>query len=355
MGLGGYFTPNLSTDAEIVATLRLAFDNGMTFVDTAEVYAAGHSEELVGHAIDGQRQRIYLATKVAPEHLCRTDLVTSVDASLKRLCTDWIDLYQVHWPNPKVPIDETMGALEGLVKAGKILHIGLSNFSLKELQNAQSCLKEEAIAAVQVEYNLFDRSIERVFLPYCQKHGIAVVAYSPLDQGYICGGPKRCARIEPVAERNSCTMAELALAWLIRKPGVLAIPKAAKPAHVISNATAGDIELSPGDIEAIDQLTADNLVKVSVDRIRAVSDDNGQRKVYRTVEEAQANIYGFTPSPMELACGMRAGDFLKPIRVRPTHDLECGYDYDLIEGRIRYWAWVIAFNGQRDIPALVRE
>ena len=355
MGLGGYFAPDPSMDAETVATLRLAFDQGMTLVDTAEGYAVGHSEELVGQAIKGRRHNIYVATKVSPEHLCRTDLITSVEASLKRLCTDWIDLYQVHWPNPKVPIDETMGALEALVRAGKIRHIGLSNFSLKELQNAQSCLGDEAIAAVQVEYNLFDRSIERVLLPYCQEHGIAVVAYSPLDQGHICGGPQRCARIEPVAKRNDCTVAQLALAWLIQKPDVLAIPKAAKPAHAISNAAAGDIELSPGDIAAIDRLTADNLVKVSVDCIRAVSDDDGQRKVYRTIEEARANIYGFTPSPMELACEMRAGGFLKPIRVRPALDLECGYQYDLIEGRIRYWAWVIAFDGQRDIPVLVRE
>lgn len=355
MGLGGYFNIDHSTDAETAANLRAAFDLGMTFVDTAEVYAAGHSEELVGQAIAGRRNEIYLATKVSPEHLKYADVISAAENSLKRLRVDCIDLYQVHWPNPTIPIDETMSALAHLVRAGKIRHIGLSNFSLKELKTAAACLGGETIAAVQVEYNLFDRSIEQTLLPYCREHGVAVIGYSPLDQGHICGGPRRRAALEEIGRRYGCSAAQLALAWLIRQPGVLVIPKAAKLTHAQANAAAARFEIDDEDAAAIDRLTAYAPVEVPVDRIRVVPDDAEQRKVYRTAEEARANIYGAAPSPLELAREMQAGEMLKTVRVRAFSDPEGRYDYDLIEGRIRYWGWVLAFNGERPIPVLVRE
>jgi aryl-alcohol dehydrogenase-like predicted oxidoreductase len=355
MGLGGYFTPDTSADQDIVKTLHLAFDYGMTFVDTAEVYAGGHSEELVGRAIKDRRHKVYVATKVSPEHLYAADLIAAAEASLKRLQTDYIDLYQVHWPNPKIPIEESIDTLESLVKAGKIRHIGLSNFSLKELQNSRRCLRKETIAAVQAEYNLFDRSIENALLPFCHENNITVIAYSPLDQGHICGGPHRCEMLAPIARDYNCSVAQLALAWLIRQSGVMVIPKAVKTDHVISNAKASDIELSDVDAEEIGHITSRNLATIPIDRIRVVDDTSTQRQVYRTVEEARANIYSFSPSPVELADDMRLGDLLKAVRVRRTSEPAGAYDYDLVEGRIRYWAWVIAFDGKRNIPALVRD
>ncbi len=354
MGLGGYFNRDNSSDVEALSTLRLAFDQGRNLADTAEVYADGHSEELVGQAIEGRRDKIYVATKVSPEHLDQANLIRSAEGSLKRLKTDYIDLYQIHWPNPKISMEETLGAMETLVRTGKVRHIGLSNFSLKEIQEARKSLETEVIASVQAEYNLFDRSIESALLPYCQEHGIAVIAYSPLDQGHICGGPHRRSQLAPIAAHYGCTVAQLALAWLIRRPSVIAIPKASNPEHVIANATAGEFELSPEDADAIDRITSVNLVEIPVDSIRVISHDT-ERKVYRTLKEAKENIYGFTPSPLELAENIRTCEFLKAIRVRPTYDPQCGYDFDLIEGRIRYWAWVIAFDGENDIPALIRE
>ncbi len=355
MGLGGYFTPDTSADQDILKMLHLAFDQGMTFVDTAEVYGGGHCEELVGQAIKDRRHEIYVATKVSPENLSSTDLLAAAEASLKRLQTDYIDLYQVHWPNPKIPIEESVDTLVSLVKTGKIRHIGLSNSSLKELQKAQNCIAKETIAAVQVEYNLFDRSIEADLLPYCQDKNITLIAYSPLDQGHICGGSHCYELLEPIAKRYNCSVAQLALAWLIRQTGVMVIPKAVKPAHVIANAGASDITLSNEDAEEIGQITARNLVEIPVDRIRVVDDTSAQRQVYRTIKEARANVYGFSPSPVELAEDMRAGKLLKTVRVQRMNDPTCGYDYDLIEGRIRYWAWVIAHGGTKKIPVLIRE
>jgi diketogulonate reductase-like aldo/keto reductase len=352
MGIGGFFRADRASDQEAADTLRFAFDSGMTFVDTAEGYAEGHSEELVGKAIAGRRNEIYVGTKVAPEHLAKRLLLSAAEESLKRLDTDYLDLLQVHWPNPRIPIEETMDGMESLVGSGKVRHIGLCNFSLNQLRDAQKFLQRTAVAAAQVEYNLFDRSVEAEYIPYCLANNIAIIAYSPLDQGHICGGPKGRYRVEPVAERLGCSLAELALTWIVHHEQVLAIPKAAKREHVTQNARAGSLELSADDLATIDRLTAGKLVEVPVDLVRVVPDDAGQRDVYRTVEEARENPKGFTPSPLELADQMRDGDFLKPVRVRPTAS---GHGYDLIEGRIRYWAWVLAFNGRRDIPVLVRE
>jgi aryl-alcohol dehydrogenase-like predicted oxidoreductase len=356
MGVGGYFQPDTSADREAINTLRLAFRHGMTFVDTAEVYGGGHCEELVAEAIKDRRHEIYVATKVSPEHLGADSLMNSVDRSLKRLRTDYIDLYQVHWPNPGIPIEETIAALETVVQAGKVRHIGLSNFSLAELKKARSSLQKETIAAIQVEYNLFDRSIEEALLPYCRDNDIMVIAYSPLDQGHICGGRRCFEMLVPIAARYGCSVAQLALAWLIRQPGIMVIPKAIDPAHVITNAEAGEITIAEDDAEEIGRITGRSLVEVPVERIRVAGDDSSaKRQVYRTVEEAIANIYGFSPSPVELAEAMRAGEILKAVRVRKTGDAAGCYDYDLIEGRIRYWAWVIAFEGKRAIPVLVRD
>lgn len=355
MGLGGYYSTVTDADAEAAACLGLALDLGMTFLDTAEVYGSGHSEEIVGRAIAGRRDAVYLATKVSPEHLRRADLIAAAEASLRRLGVDHVDLYQAHWPNPEVPIDETMAAMADLVRAGKVRHIGLSNFSVKEIEAARACLGDGAIATLQVEYNLFDRSVETTLLPYCRRHGIAVIGYSPLDQGQICGGPTRRAALEEIARGYGCSAAQLALAWLIRRPGVLVIPKAAKPDHVRANAAAGALALSDADADAIDRLTAFAPVEVPVDRIRVAPDDAHGRQVYRTIEEARANHLAMAPSPMDLARQMRAGDLLKTVRVRPLSDPEGRYDYDLIEGRVRYWGWVLAFEGERPIPVLARE
>ena len=353
MGLGGHFTPDARHEV-YVDLLDLAFSRGMTFVDTAEVYGGGQSEMLVGRAAAGRRDQLFIATKVSPENLCKADLIRSAEASLKRLGVDAIDLHQIHWPNPKVPIDETADALVQLVRTGKVRHVGVCNFSLKQLDEFQAALGDLPVSSVQAEYNLFDRSVERDLLPYCQRNRIALVGYSPLDQGQICGGGARRIELERMATKYGKSASQLALAWLIRQENVFVIPKAGRPEHIEQNASAADIELTGDDSAAIDRLTTYAPVEIRTDRIRVVPDDEGRRSVYTTIDEAKQNTLGLTPSPLELADDLRAGNFLKAIRVRTSADSTGRYDYDLVEGRIRYWAWVLAFGVDRPIPALVR-
>lgn len=355
MGIGGYLSRDSLQDGNQIEALRLGIELGMTFVDTAEAYGSGHTEELVGKAIEGIRNKAFIATKFSPEHNSYDDVLKSAEGSLHRLNTDYIDLYQVHWPNPKIPIAETMRAMERLLKEGKTRYVGVSNFSLTELKEAQAAISEDEIVTLQVEYNLFDRTIENNVLPYCGSDSITAIASSPLDQGQIASGDKRVRVLQMIASKCDRTMAQVALNWLVSHPAVIAIPKATNPDHIRENASAVDFRLSDEDFREISNIFAQQCVYVPVGRIRVIVGGQGNRKVYQSVEEAIENKLGFVPSPVDLAQDIQEGEVLKPVRVIRSTDKTGKYDYDLIEGRIRYWAWVIAHDGRVPIPAYIRD
>jgi diketogulonate reductase-like aldo/keto reductase len=354
MGIGGYLSSDLRQDEEQMKALRLGIEHGMTLIDTAEAYGDGHSEELVGRAIMGIRHKVFIATKFSPEHNSYDGVIKSAEESLNRFRTNYIDLYQVHWPNPKIPIAETMRAMERLLLDGKIRYIGVSNFSLKELKEAEKHLSKNFIASIQVEYNLFDRIIENNILPYCKQAGITIIAYSPLDQGRIASGDEKIRKLKIIADKYGKTMAQVALNWLIMHPSVIAIPKAVRSDHIKENASAADFELSGDDFKELCNIFNQEIVYVPTDRICVVPGGQGNRQVYQTIEEALENKLGFVPSPVDLAQDIRDGEVLKPVRVVHSSDKTGKYDYDLIEGRIRYWAWVIAHNGKTPIPVFIR-
>lgn len=354
MGIGGYLSRDSASDDAQIRSLRLGIELGMNFIDTAEAYGNGHSEELVGHAIRGMRDNVFIATKFSPEHNSFENVLKSAEASLQRLQTDYIDLYQVHWPNPRVPISETMRAMSRLLGEGKIKYVGVSNFSLKELKEAQAALPENEIVSIQVEYNLFDRSIESGILPYCEGESMTTIAYSPLDQGKVAGA-RRIKTLQDIADKYGKTPAQITLNWLISHSSVIAIPKAAKTEHIKENASAADFKLAEEDFTEIGRVFAQEPVRVPTDRICVVPGGQGNRPVYRTVEEALKNRLGFVPSPAELAQDIRKGNVLKPVRVIKSADKTGRYDYDLVEGRVRYWAWVIAYNGEKPVPVLLRD
>ena len=255
IGMGTYYDPPWITTAFMgwrrgasakVDAIEAGLDSGITLVDTAEIY---RSEPLVAKALDGRkRDEIFIATKVWPNHLRRDSLVRAFNGSLRRLGTSYIDLYQVHWPNPMVPLRETMAAMELLVGEGKLRHIGVSNFNLKQIQEAQSALPKSELSSVQLDYSLIHRTIEWEILPYCEREGIALLAYYPLGHGKLPND----ARLERVSSGNGRTKAQVALRWLAGKPNVFPIPRASNPDHVRDNAGAGEWELSDGDMQELD-------------------------------------------------------------------------------------------------------
>lgn len=355
MGIGGYLSRDSHQDDNQAKALRLGIELEMNFIDTAEAYGDGHSEELVGRVIEGIRDKVFIASKVSPEHLSYDDLLLAAEKSLRKLKTDYIDLYQVHWPNPKVPIDETMRAMEQLVREGKVRYVGLSNFSLRQFKAAQAASSENEIVSVQVEYSLFERNIENSILPYCESEAIATIAYSPLNQGQIAGDDKKTKALEMIANRYNRTMAQVALNWLISHPSVIAIPKAMNPLHIKANASAADFELSDEDFREIGRVFTRECIYTPTDRIRVIAGGRGNRQVYQTIDDALENRLGFVPSPLDLAQDIRKGEVLKPVKVTESTDESGKYDYDLIEGRIRYWAWVIAHKGEKAIPVYICE
>ncbi|MBV6826368.1 aldo/keto reductase [Pseudomonas sp. PD9R] len=234
-----------SRHSEEVAALRMGIELGMTLIDTAEMYADGGAEIVVGEAIAGQRDEVFLVSKVYPHNASRQGIPQACERSLRRLNTDYIDLYLLHWRG-QYPLEETIEAFEQLREAGKIGRWGVSNFDVDDLQK----LPAPACATNQVLYNLEERGIEFDLLPWCQQHKMPVMAYCPIGQG---GKMLTHATLRQVAARHDVTPAQVSLAWLLRKDGVIAIPKAVRPEHVRLNAHAAQLTLEAGDLEALDQ------------------------------------------------------------------------------------------------------
>jgi aryl-alcohol dehydrogenase-like predicted oxidoreductase len=353
MGLGGYFSSNTENDQQQIDTLKYGILNGMTLIDTAENYGAGHSEELVGKAVYGMRSDVFVATKVSPEHLSYHNVIASAENSLRRLKTDYIDLYQIHWPNPAVPVEETMQAMKTLVNQGKVRFVGVSNFYINALREAGRFFSPCRITTNQMEYNLFDRSIETDLLPYCAAESVSLIAYSPLDQGKFSLNSDKAQTLRRIGEKYSKTPAQICLAWLVAHPQVIVIPKTNSKDHKRENAQAADIVLSKKDIVEINTVFTNTPKHVKPNAIRVVEEGVVDRKVYTTLQEALENRAGFAPSPADLAKVLTREENIKPVRVVMLAD-DKRYIYGLVEGRIRYWAWVIAYGEERPIPVYLR-
>lgn len=237
-------TSNRNREAETEA-LRLGLELGMTLIDTAEMYASGGAEEVVGEAIRGRRDGVFLESKVLPSNASRQGVIKACEASLKRLGTDRLDLYLLHWPGAH-PLAETVAGFEELAAAGKTRYWGVSNFDPDEMHELES-LAPGRCACNQVLYNLTRRGIEWEMIEWCREQGILVQAYSPLEQGRM---PWR--KLQTVAKRHSATAAQVALAWCVRNPGVQAIPKTSNAQRVQENADAAKLVLTSQDLADLD-------------------------------------------------------------------------------------------------------
>ncbi|MCD8488440.1 MAG: aldo/keto reductase [Desertifilum sp.] len=271
-------------DSETIKAIRAAFDRGITTVDTAEVYGDGHSEQIVARSLSDVREQVVYATKVFCNHLKYDQVLEACDRSLANLKTDYIDLYQIHWPagsfkSEAVPIEETMRALNHLKEVGKIRAIGVSNFSRAQMEEAA---QYGTIESLQPPYSLFWRQIEQDQKPYCEANNLSILAYSPLAQGLLTGkfgrdrqlaeGDHRAKnklfykkdnyqrvqdaldKLRPIADRHQCTLAQLSLAWLIAQPHTQAIVGVRNAEQAIANAKAAEIELPPETLQEIDAI-----------------------------------------------------------------------------------------------------
>ena len=252
LGQGTWYMGDLpARRAAEVAALRAGMALGMTLIDTAEMYGDGAAERLVGEAIAGRRDQAFIVSKVLPHHATRRGTVAACEASLKRLATDRIDLYLLHWRGG-VPLEDTLAGFADLQQAGKIRHWGVSNFDADDMNELNALAGGSAVAANQVLYNLTRRGIEFDLLPQCAAGGVPLMAYSPIEQGRLLGDPV----LADIAGRHQATPAAVALAWVLRQPGMIAIPKASTAAHVAQNHAALEIKLNDADLAALDRAFA---------------------------------------------------------------------------------------------------
>ena len=235
-------------EADQLRALQAGIAQGMTLIDTAEMYGDGRSEALVAKAIAGQREKVFLVSKVLPHNASRRGTIKACEASLKRLNTDVLDLYLLHWRGPHA-LAETFAAFEELRGAGKIRHCGVSNFDVDDLDELAKAVPTASCAANQVQYNLSHRGIEWDLFPRCRKDKAAVMAYCPLGQGSLINNPS----IKPIAKKHNVTNAAIALAFTLRLPGMIAMPKSSHEKRVLENAAAADLVLEKDDLAKLDQ------------------------------------------------------------------------------------------------------
>jgi diketogulonate reductase-like aldo/keto reductase len=248
LGLGTWrMGERKSERAAEVAAVKLGLDLGIRLVDTAEMYGEGGAEEMLAEALAGRREEIFLVSKVYPHNASRKGVVAACERSLARLKTDRLDLYLLHWRG-SVPLAETVEGFETLKKSGKIRQWGVSNLDASDMNELAGVPNGKNCASNQVLYHLDSRGIEWVLLPQCQKAGIMVMAYSPLGQGPLLRKPA----LKKVADKHNTDPAAVALAWVLRHPGVITIPKAVKPDHVRANLKALEVKLDAEDLKALD-------------------------------------------------------------------------------------------------------
>jgi diketogulonate reductase-like aldo/keto reductase len=239
---------------DAVAALCRGFDLGMTHLDTAEMYGSGEAEEIVAEAIAGRRDDVFLVSKVLPSNASRRGTIAACEASLQRLKTDRLDCYLLHWRGSD-PLDETFAAFDQLAGEGKILSWGVSNFDVADLEEAHRLVGDRRIACNQVLYHLEERAIEHGVIPWCEAHGIAVVAYSPFGSGNFPSPRSAAGKVlREIADGRGASSHQVALAFLLRHPSVFAIPKASSAAHAEDNAAAGDLHLTEEEVARIDEV-----------------------------------------------------------------------------------------------------
>lgn len=244
-----YMGENRETRADEIATLRLGLDLGATLIDTAEMYGEGQSEELIGEAIEGRRDEVFLVSKIYPHNASRKDTVTACERSLKRLGTDRIDLYLLHWRG-RVPLDETLEAFMALQENGKIRFYGVSNFDLDDMRELWSASGGQAVATDQLLYNLARRNIEGDLLPWLRERRVPVMAYSPIERSRLVKNPK----LVDFAKAHDMTPAQAALAWLLADDDVIVIPKTSHRERLKENFGALEHRLTAEQLAELDQM-----------------------------------------------------------------------------------------------------
>lgn len=353
IGAGSKENASSETIRKRIKTLRHGIELGMNFIDTGEDYEGGHSEEVLGRMMKEVRSKILLCSKFKPSHNSQEGIQQALEGSLRRLRTDTIDLYQVQWPNPSIPVAETIETLASIVDQGKIRYFGVGNFSARQLKEAHSIKTDRSLVSIQTEYDLYNRLAEKEMLPYAEAHQITVLAYPSVGSAAFTADEG--ATLDRIGAGYGATRRQVALSWLVSHPSVVCLTSSMSVDHTSENAEAANFQLGPEELAAIDRTFHREPVLVPTDRIRVVDseDSDATHLIYTTLEEAIDNKMNIQPSAAAIAEELRSGEMLRPVELRKISGRSSRFDYGLVRGRMRFWAWIIANGREEPIPALV--
>ena len=352
-GSGSYSTATTSNIKSRIQLYNEAIELGINFFDTAELYGGGFAEEVLGKAILNKRKDVFIASKFNPNHSSCKSILNAVESSLKRLKTDYIDLCQMHWPNPGIDYTEVITAIDRLLKEGKIKYFGLSNYSYPELIDIKRNLGTISITAIENQYNLARKEIENDVLPFCVRNNITVLAYSPLGQGKLIDIISNNKFIEKLRYQYDITTSQLLLNWLSSKKNVIPVVRTGNADHLKENIKALDIKCQLSESEKLNGLINIEIKNIAIKNI-IIENKNG-RKVYKNASEAISNKFDWIPSPNLLAERIKKYEVAEPINLIKynNQDKETLYKvdaYDFLGENKKYWGWILANGESSEIP-----
>ncbi len=336
----------------LVKNVKFGISQGLCLIDTAEVYTDGRSEMIVGEAIRGQRDKVIVATKFSPNHNSYSEVINSAQNSLLRLQTDYIDLYQVHWPNNKIPLDETLAAMWDLQQGGLIKEVGLSNFSLSQLEKAQYIArsKSKKIYSVQIKFNLLDHSAYSHIKDFCNSNGIKIIAYSPLR--FIFSQKSTLLKdLIFIAKKLGVSPAQVAVSWIISHENVTALVESSKLENLKEISKADQITIAKEYTLILDSHFRNSITELHVNHIHSNNPEREALSGSRSRDEILKFNNDFCPSVTDLSEELDSGGFLQPIVVRKSSIIP--NKFEIIEGELRFWSFVIEFGPESKIPTIV--
>jgi diketogulonate reductase-like aldo/keto reductase len=353
MGFGGYFTKDLKNNSQQVRLIEEACDLGVNVIDTAEIYGQGASEETIGKTSQSVRNNLFIMSKFSPENIKSVDIVKSVDASLKRINRDYLDVYQPHWPQPGIRVEDILETLEKLKTLGKIRFAGLSNFTSQQI-NSINFEKYKSLRFFQCEHNPVVSNMADELTPIINLLDGVLIAYSPFREGQIFNSGK-FEELERFSKKLGFLPSQVLLAWGVYNEKTVVIPKVSSSKHLRENIESLEISLSESDVNYISQLFKPSIKQLKpFDIIPDIPTKEDDRKIYKNLEDAKNNIYNLSPGPMEILKEIQEnkGCLYKPIKVKKINDEGT---YILVDGRLRFWAWVILNGWHKPIHSIIIE
>jgi aryl-alcohol dehydrogenase-like predicted oxidoreductase len=349
---------NLRLNKEIIKVkrdvLRYGIELGMNFVDTGEDYEGGLSEEILGDISKDIRSNLVIATKFKPINNSKIGIEIALNGSLKRLKTDYIDLYQIQWPNPSVSLIETIGALEDLVKKGKIRYFGVGNFSSKQIEEVLNISQSSNFIAAQTEYDLFNREIENEFIDYTDLNSISIIAY--LSHGKDLFNPREKKILENISNKYEVSIRSIILNWIITRKNIIVLSSSMSKEHTKQNFLSGQFKMDADDVQKINSEFKRKILKIKPNEIKVPDFDESDNahQIYTTVEQAIENKLNIKPDAKEISREiLSTGKLLRPIELKKNQNKKDKQKYILVRGRMRFWGWIIAYGQEKELDCLV--